>query len=140
MGKENAAINFPHGNVKLHEMEHIRTCPSVLKKLNNMCVQSYTSKEYKSLITKLPFTSHVPVLQPRNSKQVENVCLRKLLEQLISQVTLYNLHELAIDMPSFIHLTKTHPDLICICGEAAMLEELDRALLLDFPCHQTSLI
>ena len=136
LGNETAANKFPHGNVKHHTREHIRTCPSVLKDLDDECVHSTTSKVYKSLVTKLPPTSHIPVLQPRNSKQVENVRLRKLREQRISQDALYNLHELAIDMPRFIHLIKTHPELVCVCGETAMLEELDRVLLLDSPSHQ----
>ena len=122
--------------MELLSREHIRTCLSVLNTLHDECVHSSTSRVYKSLVTKLPPTSHIPILQPRNSKQVENVRLRKSREQWISQDTLHNLHELAIDMPSFIHLIKTHPDLVCVCGEAAMLEELDHVLLLDSPSHQ----
>ena len=49
---------------------------------------------------------------------------------------MYDLHELAIDIPSFVHWIKTHPDLMCICGEKAILDELDRVLLLDSPSQQ----
>ena len=37
------------------------------------CYGATTSKVYKSSIPKLPPTPHIPVLQPRDSKQVENV-------------------------------------------------------------------
>ena len=39
-------------------------------------------------------------------------------------------------MPSFVHLSKTHPDLTCMCGEKAVLDELDCVLLLDSPSQQ----
>ena len=104
LGNENAANNFPHGNVKHTTREHVRTCPSVLKSLDVKCGESSTSKIYKSLITKLPAVSHMPVLQPRNSKQVENVRVKKLQDQRISHDALYNLHELAVDMPTGVVL------------------------------------
>ena len=114
----------------------VRTCPSVLNELETKCSTSTTSKVYKSSIANLPPVSHIPVLQPRNSKQVENVRVKYLYSQRISHDALYNLHELAIDMPDFIHEIKTHPDLVCICGQKAMFQELDRVLLLDSPSPQ----
>ena len=110
--------------------------PSVLKDLTTECTRSTTSKVYKSAITNLPPTSHISVLQPRNSKQVENIRMKQLQNQRISHDGLYHLHELAIDMPDLIHEIKTHPDLVCICGQKAMLQELDRVLLLDSPIPQ----
>ena len=136
LGDDRTASNIPHGNAMNHTRHHVRTCPSVLKELENQCALSSTSKVYKSCITKLPPVSNMPVLQPRNSTQVENVRRKMLKRQRISHDTLYNLHELAVDMPSFIHSIKTYPDLVCICGEKSMLNELDRVLLLDSPSCQ----
>ena len=136
LGDDSTASNFPHGNTKNHTRHHVRTCPSVLKELENRCALSSTSKVYKACITKLPPVSHIPVLQPRNSTQVENVRRKILRRQRISHDALYNLHELAVDMPSFIHSIKTYPDMVCICGEKSMLNELDRVLLLDSPSCQ----
>ena len=78
----------------------------------------------------------MPVLQPRNSTQVENVRGKILRRQSISNNALYNLHELAVDVPSFVHSIKTYPDLVCICDEKSMLNELDRVLPLDSPSCQ----
>ena len=136
LGDEGAAIDFAHRNKKNDSRVHIRTCPSVLKDLTTECTRSTTSKVHKSAITNLPPTSHISVLQPHNSKQVENIRMKQLQNQRISHDGLYNLHELAIDMPDFIHEIKTHPDLVFICGQKAMLQELDRVLLLDSPIPQ----
>ncbi len=130
-------MEFSHGNTK-HNMERrfVRTCPSVLKDLESKCTTSSTSKVYKSEITKLPPPAHIPVLQPRNSKQVENIRYKQLLKQRISHDALYNLHELAADLPDFVHTIRMHPDLVCVVGQKALLEELDRVLLLDSPSAQ----
>ena len=136
LGDENAATDFPHGNRKHDSRKHVRTCPSLLSDLKAQCQSATTSKVYKSSIPKLPPTPHIPVLQPRDSKQVENVRTKILQEQRISHDTLYNLHELAIDMPDFIHQIKTFPDLVCVCGQKAMLQELDRVLLVKSPSPQ----
>ena len=132
LGSENATNNLPHGNVKHSTREHVQTCPSILNKLHVKCTESIPSKVYKSLVTRLPAPSHMPVLQPRNTQQIQNVRLRKLQGHRISN----NLHEIAINMPSFVYSIKTHPDLMCICGEKTMLDELYRVLLLASPSQQ----
>ena len=78
LGDESAANDFPHGNKKNDNRAHIRTCPSVLKELTTKCNKSTTSRVYKSAITSLPPVAHMPVLQPRNSKQVENIRMNQL--------------------------------------------------------------
>jgi len=70
------------------------------------------------------------VLQPRNDKQVKNVRTKQLQRQCISHDALYNLQEMAVDMPDFIHTIRTHPDLVCVCGQRELLEDLDRAPLI----------
>ena len=62
-----------------------------------------TSKIYKSAITNIPPSTHMTVLQPRNDKQVENIRTKQLQKHRISHDALYNLHEMAVDMPDFIH-------------------------------------
>ena len=68
--------------------------------------------------------------------QVENVRTKILQEQRILHATLYNLNELAIEMPDFIHQIKTFPDLVCVCGQIAMFQELDHVLLVKSPSPQ----
>ena len=44
---------------------------------------------------------------------------------------MYNLHEIAYDLPEFVWFIQTYPDLICICGTKEILNQLDRVLLID---------
>ena len=43
---------------------------------------------------------------------------------------------MAADMPNYIHTIRTHPDLVCVCGQRQLLDELDRVLLLKSPSAQ----
>ena len=118
---------------------HIRTCPSVLKSLQDACKHTTTATAYKSHVTKVPPATHMPVLQPQNSKQLKNIRSKQLQKQCLSHDVLYNLHELAVDLPDFVHVIRTHPDLICTCSNKELLDELDRVLLVQSPhpscCH-----
>ena len=44
--------------------------------------------------------------------------------------------ELAVDLPNFVRALCTHPDLICICSNKELLDELDRVLLVQSPTPQ----
>ncbi len=106
------------------ERAYIRTCPSVLRSLENECKETTSAKAYKNHITKVPLPTHLAVKQPRNTKQVKNIRSKVLAQQRLSHDALYNLHELATDIPDFIHVIRTHPDLVCVCGHKSMLDEL----------------
>ena len=110
---------------------YTRTCPSVLSNLEKECQNNTTAKVYRSHITRIPAPTHLSVMQPRNKKQVKNVRSKMLKRHRLSHDALYNLHELATDMPDFVHVIRTHPDLVCICAHKALLEELDRVLLVE---------
>ena len=85
---------------------------------------------------KIPPASHIPILQPRNSKQVENIRFKQLQSQRLSRDALYNLYEMAIDLPDPVHTIHTHPDLVCVLGRRAVLDEMDRVLLHNAPSPQ----
>ena len=89
------------------------------------------SKICKSEITQPVSTPYLSITQPRNSKQVENIQLKQLKKQRLSHDALYNVHELAHDLPEFVHSIRTYPDLVCVFGQKALLSELDRVLLLE---------
>ena len=73
-GNERAACEFTHGNSKQHmERKYTRTCPSVLRSVENECAVSSTAKVYRKNITNKVPTTHMPVLHARNSQQVENL-------------------------------------------------------------------
>lgn len=137
IGDEKAAIPHAHGNAKRETgRAHIRTCPSVLRSLEEECKVTSTAKAYRNRITQVPPPTHLPVKQPRNTTQVKNIRSKILRRQRLSHDALYNLHELAADMPDFIHVIRTHPDLVCVCGQKALLQELDRLLLVSSPSPQ----
>jgi len=88
LGNETAACGFAHRNSKHHlDRQYTRTCPSVLQSIENECALSTTAKVYKKNITNQTPTSHLPVLQARNSQQVENLRNKKLREQRISRLS-----------------------------------------------------
>ena len=125
---------FTQRNSKHHlDRQYTRTCPSVLQSIENECALSTTAKVYKKNITNQTPTSLLPVLQAWNSQQVENLCNKKLREQRISHDSLYNLHEIALDMPEFVHKIETYPDMLCVCGHKAILDGFDKVLLLQSP-------
>ena len=131
VGNEKAVVAFPHGNVKKNpERDYVRTCPSTLRNLEMACSSSTASKVYKAAVTKSSLPTHLSVLQPRNDKQIENLQIKQLQQKRISHDSLYNLHELAFDVPNFIHSIRTFPDLVCIFGQKEILEEFDKVLVL----------
>ena len=137
LGDEKAAVPFPHGNATTNsQRSYVRTCPSVLKTLEEECKVATPIKAYRDEITKVPPSTHLSVKQPRNIKQVKNIRCHILEDFRLSHDGIINLHELAIDLPDFIHSIHTHPDLICICGHKVLFNELDRVLLVDSPSAQ----
>ena len=86
----------------------------------------YTKRKLQIAIKCDPETASV--YTPRNLKQLRNLRFQHLQQTRISQDTLYNLHEIAYDIPKIT----TYPDLLCICGLKEMLSEFDRVLLLEF--------
>ena len=118
VGNEKAAVDFPHGNQKQNkERGYTRTCPSVLRKLEDDCLTGTTSKIYKSAITNIPPSTHMTVLQPRNDKQVENIRTKQLQKHRISHDALYNLQEMDVEMPDFIQFVPTQIWYVSVVSE-----------------------
>ena len=79
LGDENMAVQFPHGNTKHNkDRGYVQTCPSVLRKAEKRSMTEQPSKIYKSEITQPVSTPYLSIMQPRNSKQVENIQLKQL--------------------------------------------------------------
>ena len=129
MGDERAAVPFVHGNATHSERAHIRTCPSVLRSIENECNHATPATVYRKLVTAVPPPMHMPVKQPRDTKQAKNIRSKLLEKHRLSHDALYNLHELASDMPDFIQSIRTHPDLVCVCGNKALFAAFDRVLM-----------
>ena len=71
-----------------------------------------------------------------NIKQVENVRHKVIQEKRITHDSLFNLAEIATDMTDFVHSLHIHPDLVCVVGQKALLNEFDQVLLLRSPSPQ----
>ena len=136
MGDERAAVSFIHGNAKGLERAHIRTCASVLRSMENECNHATPATVYRKLVTAVPPPMHMPVKQPRDTKQAKNIRSKLLEKHRLSHDALYNLHELTMDLSDFVHSIRTHPDLVCVCGNKALFAELDRVLIIDSPSAQ----
>ena len=137
MGDENCSIEFAHGNTSKEQSRPFnRTCPSVIQGMKESCKYDTPATVYRNHITNVPPASHLAVLQPRNTRQVKNIRSALQRQQRLSHDGLYNLHELAFDLPDFFHTIRTHPDLVCICGNKQLLNELDRVLILKSGGHQ----
>ena len=131
IGDEKATIDFPHRNATSDKF-YVRTCPSYLKKCETLVKDSKANVVYKKEIASMCCDpSQIPVQTPRNIKQLRNLRFKHLNKLRISQDALYNLHEIAYDIPGFVWKITTFPDLTCICGLQELLEEFDRVLSLD---------
>ena len=73
---------------------------------------------------------NIPVMTPRNIKQLRNLRFKILNQSRIFQDALFNVHEIAYDIPGFVWKITTFPDLVCICGLQAVEEE-DRVLSMN---------
>ena len=132
LGDEKTFIPFAHRNKKNNtDQPFIRTCPSTIERIKNECKTTTAKKVYRNNIMTNHSPSYQSVFQPKNYQQVENLRNKYLKQQRISHDSLYNIHELAIDLPEFVHRIETHPDLLCICGHNDIMEEFDRVLTLD---------
>lgn len=127
VGDESVAIDYPHGNRKGTSITHIRTCPSVLKKVSQS--EDIPSNVYKKEIASDTCEpSHQSVLKPRNCKQVSYVQAKQRQRSRLSHDALYNVHELAYDLNGFVAKITTYPDLILVCGLKEITREFDRVL------------
>ena len=73
------AVHIPHGNTKHNkDCGYVLTCLSVLRKAEKRSMTEKPSKIYKSEITQPVFIPYLCIMQPLNSKEVENIQLKQL--------------------------------------------------------------
>lgn len=125
IGDQSVAVDFTHGYSKHGDSKYVRTMLSVLKHIEVRCDKEKPSAIYQSEITKSSSISHMSTLQSRNIKQVENLRHKVIQNKRIMHDSLYNLVEISIDMPNFVHSVRIHPDLVCTVGQKALLNEFD---------------
>ena len=99
IGDEKCAVPM-HMGMQQVIRKYIRTCPSVIQRLKYSCTMETAVNFY---ILEVSSLKHLPVKHPRNTKQAKNIRSSILGQQRLSHDVLYNLHELALDNPEFIH-------------------------------------
>ena len=130
LGDEKQYKERPHGNCINGVRPHLRTMPSVLRKIKDS-----GDANPKTVKDKLDSENPVPlkftgVYSVRNCKQVKNVQFNNRKERKLGHDSLYNLHELMYNLDSYIHEIKTGPDLQVIIGYKDIFEEYGRLLQL----------
>ena len=73
-------------------------------------------------------SEHQGVLNPRNSKQIENAKSKNQMIARISHDSLYALHEVAYHLDNFVWQIETYPDLCCVVGNVNALQELEELM------------
>ncbi len=131
VGDEAATINFPHRSAKEQDRNFTRTCKSYLHECEQKCQHDKANVVYKrEVAAKKCKPQSAPVNLPRNMKQLRNLCYKHLNQTRISRDAMYNLHEIAYDIPGFTWKITTFPDLTYICGLQEILEEADNVISL----------
>ena len=124
-GDATAAETFPHRGTKAttDAKPFQRTAPSVLTRIATQSKEHQPSAVHKSAFAS---ASDVTTLH-RDYKQVRNVRERVTALNRISRDGLANLglHDLAYDIPDFVHVIQTYPDLIVVAGRSDMLQHLN---------------
>ena len=118
LGDESASVDFCHRSATKHlDQAFKRTCPSQLKMFEQLCTSDKANIVYKREVASLNCNpEHVAVQAPRNMKQLRNLRFQQMNQLRISRDALYNLHEIAYDVPGFTRKITTFPDLVCVCG------------------------
>ena len=83
----------------------------------------------------------VPVTTPRNMKQLRNHHHKQLQLSRISHDDMYNLHEIAYDIPGYIHKIIPFPDLVCVIPAMFLIherKELFKQCVQDIPAIRTA--
>jgi hypothetical protein len=129
IGDHTSYIPQPHGNAKSSTRPFIRTCPSVITTLKTNDERSHISTYQKQQVDCPP--ELVPVMRPRDPKQVANSQNTARREARLTHDDIYNLTLLAHELDGFIMEIVLLPDLTFYAGKPAILQEFNRMLELE---------
>ena len=124
IGDESLSIPTSHGNALKQTKLFIRTKPSLLEEIEDKIEHQIPNKIYKDKVadaTKI-------VDAPRNLKQVQNIKEKLKQKTRASRDAISNCHEIAYDMPGFVHSIQTFPDLCVVAGLDEMFSEMSEVL------------
>ena len=131
LGDESIACDFAHRGSK-KDRPFIRTAPSTMTRLSNLVTTNTASNVYKKEVSSMSCDGAVVCTQvPRDMKQLRNMRYGKLHQSRISQDSLYNIHEIAYNVPGFVWRINTYPDLVVIFGLQEILDEFEKVISLQ---------
>jgi hypothetical protein len=112
MGEEKMYGPMTRGDSK-HDTEFIRTMPSVIDQIREK--EGAPHKVYKNIIcSNIVDGSHQAVANPINTKQVENIQLKKREKQALSKEDIYNLVLLSYQLDGFVSEVLVYLDLLAV--------------------------
>ena len=91
----------------------LRTMPSVLRSVEREVDSKPAHQVYKTKIVEKT-DGNEAVSKPRNLKQVQNLRERVKNEKRLTKDSIINIHGIALDDPTYIHLIQTWPNMGCI--------------------------
>ena len=108
----------------------VRSKPSQVKNWQAKVENTDAHVVYKNEVTRRNLDDEDPVEQevlakPRNVEQLRNLKRKINKQQRLSWDEVYNVHEMALDMDSFVRHITTFPDMVIICGLKQILEEME---------------
>ena len=68
--------------------------------------------------------------------KVRNIKMTINKQNRISHDALYNIHEIAYDLPDFVWTIQTYPDVIVVCGMKDIMDQMDRILQIESQSKQ----
>jgi len=135
-GNESKAGQFPHGNAtKAASRNFTRTQPSVLSAVRHASAAGSTSSAqrlYQSMVVAGSASSSPATAVPRNTEQVRNIQKTQRNKSRLSRDAIYNIHELAYDLPFIQHIS-TFPDLAVILYHPELLDIFRGTLSYETP-------
>ena len=109
-----------------------RTMPSVLRSVEREVDSKPAHQVYKTKIVEKT-DGNEAVSKPQNLKQVQNLRKRVKNEKRLTKDSIINIHGIALDDPTYIHLIQTWPDLLIVFGTQPIINYANEIMTLRDP-------
>ena len=109
----------------------IRTMPSIMREIEKEVVTASSSHAvYKDKVAQVSDQLEATA-KPRNLKQVKNLRERAKQKWQIIKDSIINIHGIATEDPSFVHLIQTWPDLLVVFGLQDLIDHTNKLLSIN---------
>lgn len=133
IGDEEKYKPTTHGNRKKGFVEHKRTCPSVLREIEEQVRTRDAIHVYREKTSNPTGETGLRegIMNCRNKKQVRNLRSKQLEKQRLSRDDVYNILQLAYHVEGLVWDIQIFPDLVSVIGSQDLLMEVNK--LLELP-------